>query len=96
MSGGVEDFDIGRTANMSFDFIVGHVYKVTAEWYEDQDARIEDGSPCAEITHAEFCFPGTCMKSCLDEWMSFDLERHERRTLRRMNANFFDVQDPEV
>lgn len=36
------------------------------------------------------------MKSCLDEWMSSDLERHERASLRRMNANFFDVQDPEV
>ena len=64
MSGGVEDFHIGPESNLHFDFIVGHVYKVVAEWYEDQEARIEDGSPCAEITKAEFCFPGTCMKSC--------------------------------
>ena len=95
LSGGIEDFEVVWKKLGVTSFEIGHIYKISWKYFPDEEEeRCETGGPIGTITKAEFCFPGTCMKECLDEWYRYDLERPERSSLKRQNAEFFSSQEP--
>ena len=69
----------------------GWTYKISFKWFQKADVLGSVyGMATAVVVDATKLFPAMKMKECISEWYDFDLDAADRKSFRRLNAQYFN------